>query len=193
MMKPQRLLIAGPVGLLYASSAYAGTTSPMGTVFTTVEGWLTGDIAKFLGICAIVGLGAMIWLAHEFGHMFMHVFRGMLAIGVVVFAITIFTTAFGGGATISPTDTESLALASLVDASWRYSPLAALSGLGVLCALGALIGLAHDRRHALTTALRLVLGTAVTALALATFTMSFAAGGTIDAPQARAVVAELSR
>src|SRR5208283_3891011 len=89
MMKPQRVLIALSAALLWASSAYAGTTSPMGTVFTTVEGWLTGDIAKFLGICAIVGLGAMIWLAHEFGHMFMHVFRGMLAIGIVVFAITI--------------------------------------------------------------------------------------------------------
>ena len=51
-------------------------------VFTTVEGWLTGDIAEFLGICAIVGLGALIWLAHEYGHMFMYVFRGILAIGV---------------------------------------------------------------------------------------------------------------
>jgi type IV secretory pathway VirB2 component (pilin) len=110
-MKPQRLLIGAPVGLLYASAAYAGTTSPMGTVFTTVEGWLTGDIAKFLGICAIVGLGAMIWLAHEFGHMFMHVFRGMLAVGVVVFAITIFTTAFGAGATIGSHATAWAALA----------------------------------------------------------------------------------
>jgi hypothetical protein len=113
--------------------------------------------------------------------MFMHVFRGMLAIGVVVFAITIFTTAFGGGATISTTDTGSLALASLVDASWRYSPLAALLGLGVLLAFGALIGLARDRRHALMTALRLLLATAATALALAVFTTSFAAGGTIAA------------
>jgi type IV secretory pathway VirB2 component (pilin) len=95
------VLIGLTVQFLLAGAAYAGTTSPMGTVFTTVEGWLTGDIAKFLGICAIVGLGAMIWLAHEFGHMFMHVFRGMLAVGVVVFAITIFTTAFGAGATIS--------------------------------------------------------------------------------------------
>ncbi len=110
-MKPQRLLIGMPAGLLYAGVAYAGTTSPMGTVFTTVEGWLTGDIAKFLGICAIVGLGAMIWLAHEFGHMFMHVFRGMLAVGVVVFAITIFTTAFGAGATISAHTTAWAALA----------------------------------------------------------------------------------
>jgi type IV secretory pathway VirB2 component (pilin) len=100
-MKQQRVVIGTVAGLLYPAAAYAGTTSPMGTVFTTVEGWLTGDIAKFLGICAIVGLGAMIWLAHEFGHMFMHVFRGMLAVGVVVFAITIFTTAFGAGATIS--------------------------------------------------------------------------------------------
>ena len=100
-MKLRGVLIGLTAEFLFASAAYAGTTSPMGTVFTTVEGWLTGDIAKFLGICAIVGLGAMIWLAHEFGHMFMHVFRGMLAVGVVVFAITIFTTAFGAGATIS--------------------------------------------------------------------------------------------
>ena len=100
-MKQRGLLIGLTAQFLLAGAAYAGTTSPMGTVFTTVEGWLTGDIAKFLGICAIVGLGAMIWLAHEFGHMFMHVFRGMLAVGVVVFAITIFTTAFGAGATIS--------------------------------------------------------------------------------------------
>ena len=98
-MNLQRWLIGMAAGLLYPAVAYAGTTSPMGTVFTTVEGWLTGDIAKFLGICAIVGLG-VIWLAHEFGHMFMHVFRGMLAVGIVVFAITIFTTAFGAGATI---------------------------------------------------------------------------------------------
>jgi type IV secretory pathway VirB2 component (pilin) len=100
-MKLRGVLIGLTAEFLFASAAHAGTTSPMGTVFTTVEGWLTGDIAKFLGICAIVGLGAMIWLAHEFGHMFMHVFRGMLAVGVVVFAITIFTTAFGAGATIS--------------------------------------------------------------------------------------------
>jgi type IV secretory pathway VirB2 component (pilin) len=179
MMKPQRVLIALPTGLLYASSAYAGTTSPMGTVFTTVEGWLTGDIAKFLGICAIVGLGAMIWLAHEFGHMFMHVFRGMLAIGVVVFAITIFTTAFGGGATISPTGTGGLVLAGLREAS--HSSVAALLGVGVVLALGALIGLARDRRPALMTALRVVFGITATALALAVFTTSFAAGGTIAA------------
>jgi type IV secretory pathway VirB2 component (pilin) len=89
-----------PIGLLYADAVYAAGTSPMTGVFTTVEGWLTGDIAKFLGICAIAGLGAMIWLAHEFGHMFMHVFRGILAVGVVVFAITIYTTVFGAGATI---------------------------------------------------------------------------------------------
>jgi len=101
-VKQRGLLIGLTAQFLLAGAAYAGTTSPMGTVFTTVEGWLTGDIAKFLGICAIVGLGAMIWLAHEFGHMFMHVFRGMLAVGVVVFAITIFTTAFGAGATITP-------------------------------------------------------------------------------------------
>jgi type IV secretory pathway VirB2 component (pilin) len=193
-MKPQRVLIAMPAGLLYAGSAYAGTTSPMGTVFTTVEGWLTGDIAKFLGICAIVGLGAMIWLAHEFGHMFMHVFRGMLAVGVVVFAITIFTTAFGGGATIAPTDTGGLSLAGLLDASWRCSPLAQLLGLGALIGLGLIIWMASERRHLALAALRTVLAGAVVALALATFTARFAAGGTIDAqPAPRAVAAGSSR
>jgi type IV secretory pathway VirB2 component (pilin) len=108
------VLIGLTAQFLLVGAAYAGTTSPMGTVFTTVEGWLTGDIAKFLGICAIVGLGAMIWLAHEFGHMFMHVFRGMLAVGVVVFAITIFTTAFGAGATIGAHATAWEALARLL-------------------------------------------------------------------------------
>jgi hypothetical protein len=73
----------------------------MAATFTTVEGWLTGDIAEFLGVAAIVGLGALIWLAHEYGHMFMYVFRGILGVAVVVFAITIYTTAFGAGATIS--------------------------------------------------------------------------------------------
>jgi type IV secretory pathway VirB2 component (pilin) len=133
-MKAQRVLLGLPIGLLYASAAYAGTTSPMGTVFTTVEGWLTGDIAKFLGICAIVGLGGMIWLAHEFGHMFMHVFRGMLAVGVVVFAITIFTTAFGigGGATIASTAAEG---------NWLAWLFASHSTLVPLLGLGALLGL----------------------------------------------------
>ena len=113
-MKLRGMLIGITAQLVFAGAAYAGTTSPMGTVFNTVEGWLTGDIAKFLGICAIVGLGAMIWLAHEFGHMFMHVFRGMLAVGVVVFAITIFTTAFGAGATISTHATAGGELARLL-------------------------------------------------------------------------------
>src|SRR5207245_11142175 len=98
-MKAQRVLIGMAAGLLYPA-VVAGTTSPMGTVFTTVEGWLTGDIAEFLGICAIVGLGAMIWLAHEYGHMFMYVFRGIVAVAIVVFAITIYTTVFTAGATI---------------------------------------------------------------------------------------------
>ena len=96
--------LAAPL-LLAATTVHAAGAgaSPMTGVFTTVEGWLTGDIAEFLGICAIVGLGALIWLAHEYGHMFMYVFRGILAIGVIVFAITIYTTAFGGaGATINP-------------------------------------------------------------------------------------------
>lgn len=113
-MKVQRVVGLMPLGLLYTGAAYAGTTSPMGAVFTTVEGWLTGDIAKFLGICAIAGLGAMIWLAHEFGHMFMHVFRGILAVGVVVFAITIFTTVFGAGATLGAHGACSALLAGLL-------------------------------------------------------------------------------
>lgn len=104
MRTKQAVTLAGPlliamVGIAHAGAAGAGT-SPMATVFTTVEGWLTGDIAEFLGVAAIVGLGALIWLAHEYGHMFMYVFRGVLAVAVVVFAITIYTTAFGAGATI---------------------------------------------------------------------------------------------
>jgi type IV secretory pathway VirB2 component (pilin) len=100
-MKFNRVVtLAAIMLLLGAHAAHAAGASPMAGVFTTVEGWLTGDIAEFLGIVAIVGLGAMIWLAHEYGHLFMYVFRGVLAIAVVVFAITIYTTAFGGGATI---------------------------------------------------------------------------------------------
>jgi type IV secretory pathway VirB2 component (pilin) len=99
-MKLKRTLILATPLLLYAGVAFAAGASPMTGTFTTVEGWLTGDIAEWLGIAAIVGLGAMIWLAHEFSHMFMHLFRAVVAVGVVVFAITIYTTAFGGGATI---------------------------------------------------------------------------------------------
>src|SRR5712691_11642449 len=95
------LAITAPALLLGATAAHAGGASPMAGTFTTVEGWLTGDIAEFLGICAIVGLGAMIWLAHEYGHMFMYIFRGIVAIALVVFALTVYTTAFGGAATIS--------------------------------------------------------------------------------------------
>lgn len=89
------LTLAAPMLLLGATAAHAATAnaSPMTAVFTTVEGWLTGDIAEFLGICAIVGLGAMIWLAHEYGHMFMYIFRAIVAVAVVVFAISIYTTA----------------------------------------------------------------------------------------------------
>jgi type IV secretory pathway VirB2 component (pilin) len=104
-MKLNRVVtLAAPMLLLGATAAHASGAgvSPMTAVFTTVEGWLTGDIAEFLGICAIVGLGAMIWLAHEYGHMFMYIFRGIVAVAVVVFAITIYTTAFAGGATIDP-------------------------------------------------------------------------------------------
>jgi type IV secretory pathway VirB2 component (pilin) len=101
-MRVKRLLTLTAPALLIAGAAHAAGAgaSPMTGVFTTVEGWLTGDIAEFLGICAIVGLGAMIWLAHEYGHMFMYVFRGILAVAIVVFALTIYTTAFGAGATI---------------------------------------------------------------------------------------------
>jgi type IV secretory pathway VirB2 component (pilin) len=102
-MKFKQVLVITAPALLVAGVAHAAGAgaSPMTAVFTTVEGWLTGDIAEFLGICAIVGLGAMIWLAHEFSHMFTHIFRAIVAIAVVVFAITIYTTAFAGGATIT--------------------------------------------------------------------------------------------
>ena len=89
-----------PALVLGATAAHAAGASPMAGTFTTVETWLTGDIAEFLGICAIVGLGAMIWLAHEYGHMFMYIFRGIVAVALVVFAITVYTTAFGTAATI---------------------------------------------------------------------------------------------
>jgi type IV secretory pathway VirB2 component (pilin) len=85
--------IAAPALLVTGAAHAAGAgASPMTAVFTTVEGWLTGDIAEFLGVCAIVGLGALIWLAHEYGHMFIYVFRGILAVAVVVFAVTITDT-----------------------------------------------------------------------------------------------------
>jgi type IV secretory pathway VirB2 component (pilin) len=99
-MKLTRILILAAPLVLCAATVFAAGASPMAGTFTTVEGWLTGDIAEWLGIAAIVGLGAMVWLAHEFSHMFMHLFRLVVAVGVVVFAIGIYTTAFGGGATI---------------------------------------------------------------------------------------------
>jgi type IV secretory pathway VirB2 component (pilin) len=105
-MKANRILqIAAPMVPLMAGVAHAagGGASPMAGVFTTVESWLTGDIAEWLGICAIVGLGALIWFAHDYGHIFGYVFKGILAIAVVVFAITEYTTAFGGGASIGGT------------------------------------------------------------------------------------------
>ena len=94
--------LAAPLVPLMAGFAHAAGAgaSPMAAVFTTVEGWLTGDIAEWLGICAIVGLGALIWFAHDYGHIFGYVFKGFLAVAVVVFAITEYTTAFAGGATI---------------------------------------------------------------------------------------------
>lgn len=99
------LQLAAPLMPLMAGVAHAagGGASPMAGVFTTVEGWLTGDIAEWLGICAIVGLGALIWFAHDYGHIFGYTFKGILGIAVVVFAITEYTTAFGGGATIGGT------------------------------------------------------------------------------------------
>jgi type IV secretory pathway VirB2 component (pilin) len=97
MVAPLTVAMAG-----VAHAAGAGT-SPMAAVFTTVEGWLTGDIAEWLGICAIVGLGALIWFAHDYGHIFGYMFKGILAVAVVVFAITEYTTAFGAGATIGGT------------------------------------------------------------------------------------------
>jgi type IV secretory pathway VirB2 component (pilin) len=97
MVAPLTVAMAG-----VAHAAGAGT-SPMAAVFTTVEGWLTGDIAEWLGICAIVGLGALIWFAHDYGHIFGYMFKGILGVAVVVFAITEYTTAFGGGATIGGT------------------------------------------------------------------------------------------
>src|SRR6202035_4893538 len=65
LMKLKNVLqLATPlVPIMAAGVAHAagGGASPMAGVFTTVEGWLTGDIAEWLGICAIVGLGALIW------------------------------------------------------------------------------------------------------------------------------------
>jgi type IV secretory pathway VirB2 component (pilin) len=105
-MKTSKVVqLAAPLVPLMAGVAHAAGAgaSPMAAVFTTVEGWLTGDIAEWLGICAIVGLGALIWFAHDYGHIFGYVFKGFLAVAVVVFAITEYTTAFAGGATIGST------------------------------------------------------------------------------------------
>jgi type IV secretory pathway VirB2 component (pilin) len=105
-MKTSKVVqLAAPLVPLMAGVAHAAGAgaSPMAAVFTTVEGWLTGDIAEWLGICAIVGLGALIWFAHDYGHIFGYVFKGFLAVAVVVFAITEYTTAFAGGATIGAT------------------------------------------------------------------------------------------
>lgn len=96
------------------SSLSAGTAHAAGGgfagagAFSTVEGWLTGSIAEFAGVCAIVALGILIWLAHEYGHAFMQVFRAIVAIAFIVFALTIYTTAFGAGATIGVHDTTSI-------------------------------------------------------------------------------------
>jgi len=103
MSLKRTLTLVPPTLLLGAGTAFAaGAGFPGEGALTTVQGWLTGGIAEFLGVTAIVGLGALIWLAHEYGHMFMYVFRAILGIAFVVFAVTIYTTAFGAGATITP-------------------------------------------------------------------------------------------
>jgi type IV secretory pathway VirB2 component (pilin) len=102
MKLKQVVALTAPLLIAGAHAALAAKNSPMSGTFTTVEGWLTGDIAEWLGVSAIVGLGAMVWLAHEFGHMFMAIFRGVIAVAIVVFAIAIYTNAFGGGASIRP-------------------------------------------------------------------------------------------
>lgn len=101
-MKVKGILTSTAATLLYAATtAHAAGGGFAGAgAFTTVEGWLTGSIAEFAGVCAIVALGILIWLAHEYGHAFMQVFRAIVAIAFIVFAITIYTTAFGAGATI---------------------------------------------------------------------------------------------
>jgi hypothetical protein len=87
--------------MLIAGTAHAAGGGFAGAgAFTVVEGWLTRSIAEFAGVCAIVALGILIWLAHEYGHAFMQVFRAIVAIAFIVFAITIYTTAFGAGAAI---------------------------------------------------------------------------------------------
>ena len=81
-MKTSKVVqLAAPLVALMAGVAHAAGAgaSPMAAVFTTVEGWLTGDIAEWLGICAIVGLGALIWFAHDYGHIFGYIFKGFLA------------------------------------------------------------------------------------------------------------------
>jgi len=94
--------------VLVAGTAHAAGGGFAGAgAFATVEGWLTGSIAEFAGVCAIVALGILIWLAHEYGHAFMQVFRAIVAIAFIVFALTIYTTAFGAGATIGVHHTSS--------------------------------------------------------------------------------------
>jgi type IV secretory pathway VirB2 component (pilin) len=109
-MKAKRVLqlTAALVPMMASIAHAAGTDSPMAGVFTTVEGWLTGDIAEWLGICAIVGLGALIWFAHDYGHIFGYMFKGILGVAVVVFAIVEYTTAFAGGATLGASSLGSI-------------------------------------------------------------------------------------
>ena len=99
-----RLFSALSVGafVFVPATVFAGGGYPGAGSFTTVEGWITGNIAQFFGICLLAGLCFLIWLAHEYGGVFSHMFRGILALSVIVFAVSIFTAAFGGGATIAP-------------------------------------------------------------------------------------------
>jgi|ERR1700758_3684815 hypothetical protein len=102
-MKLRTLVAAAPALLMTVGTAYAvGGNFPGSSAFTMWEGWLTGSIAQWFGICLLVGLGGLIWLAHELGLSFATIFRGILALAVVVFAIGEYTDSFGAGTTITP-------------------------------------------------------------------------------------------
>src|ERR1700758_2976989 len=94
---PMAALIIAAAGTAHAAGA--GGASPIAGALTTVEGWITGDWAEFIGVAAIAATGGMIWLAHEFGALFYQAVKAILGVGIVVFAITMYTTGFGGGAT----------------------------------------------------------------------------------------------
>lgn len=88
--------------VLAPAAAFAGGGFPGAGSFTTWEGWLTGNIAQWWGICLLAGLCGLIWLAHEMGATFAFIFRGILACAILVFALGIYTATFGGGATVVP-------------------------------------------------------------------------------------------